>query len=351
MITSVAYAKNIDYSPNFTAEEYWKSHLIYVAHVTKTQASDTPSASVTFERTAIFLNGPPAKTTSILVTQLWSWQNDGQPLQLKIGDYVLLVEPKTNNEPIVARKIGAPDKDPLVKTLTKIAELRKSGDPKQLLENANSSDDLVSEYCLKRLLETPNVKATQTHLGKLKAQRDDKGRRASVRILSHRLASKLSGETNAATAEYSWLQQTISTSKATDWQEVSPFVNRLIEFGDKRNDTAAFLTKLVKDAKVPLPVRIAAYGAFQDPRLFNFASPDKTSELIFATCIDMLKDKQPEIRSAGAALLHGITSRIDASKRKPFAERAKSALQTALKSEKNDATIHHLKTYRDLLDQ
>jgi hypothetical protein len=98
-----------------------------------------------------------------------------------------------------------------------------------------------------------------------------------------------------------------------------------------------------------MPIRIAAYSTFDDPRLFSFDHPDADSQKIFDACIRMLKDPEPLMRGAGAALLYNISAKVDASNRPKYVEQAEVAIRSASAVESDPVTRQQMSHYLKLL--
>jgi hypothetical protein len=284
---------------------------------------------------------------SVRVSQSWlSHATERQALSSAFnrGEHWLLVKPESNDNLYILRKLDSPDRDHLVKSLTTISQLRKKGDAGELLKGATSQHALVSLYCLSRLLDLKRIKALLPQISELNAQKDDPKQSPIVRMLSNRLTLKASGAIDPL-IEYRWIKGAISEAATADPRQISWFVHQLIGFTNRRTQTAAFLISLVQNLEVRLSIRIAAYGGFANAKLFNFHNPDHTSKSCFEACVRMLSDPESKIRSAGAALLARIVSRIDPDKRGAFAGEARAAILEAIKREANRVTVFHLKTY------
>src|SRR5262249_40982607 len=110
-------------------------------------------------------------------------------------------------------------------------------------------------------------------------------------------------------------------------------------------------SRLVTDPSTPKSVRIAVYGAFEDPRMFHFDAPDKASEQIFETCIHMLHDGEPALRGAGAALLHNISARVHLPGRPEYLKRSRVAIREALAVEEDPVTHYHFDHFLQLISE
>lgn len=345
----VAAAKTLRIRPpDFTSDAYWDGHAVYVIRVTGVERSGEPRGSlVRYEVVVRISHGPHEETGSVPAAALRPWTCEGatNPSKPRPGDYWLLLEPTTGHEPTAARPVGAPAADPLVQSLEHIAKLRTPSEPDNLLAVARSSDDLVAQYALRRLLGDPTATAAPAEVSGLRALADNVGHSAACRVLSYRAAAHLAGEPDASDAEYGWLQAAVKRTVADDPQQLEPFVDRMLSLAERRPETAAFLTALAEDANVSAAARAAAYDAFVDPRLFNFRTSDDVSRLVFQTCIDLLHDPQPAVRTAAAQALYDLARQVDQSAKAAWTAEGRRALLTAVQAEKDPATKKLLSAY------
>jgi hypothetical protein len=130
-----------------------------------------------------------------------------------------------------------------------------------------------------------------------------------------------------------------------------PFVDRLLAFENKRPESVEFFTRLVANRDAGKQARIAASSTLEDPRIFRFDKSDELNERIFQTCRQMLRDGEPAIRGAGAALLHNVSVRAHVADRPAYVQRAKAAIGEALAAENDAATRDALDLYLELISK
>ena len=155
-----------------------------------------------------------------------------------------------------------------------------------------------------------------------------------MRALAARLLAIREGRGVAFDREYDWIVATLLAAHPSDFREVRPLVDRLIEFDARRIETARFVARLVTTANTPEAVRIAAYGAFQDRRLLRPEDPDEGTQAIFDACVQLLGDSTPLMRRAGAFILSSTIRDLPASRRAPFTPVALTSLRAAQDAEK-----------------
>jgi len=124
-----------------------------------------------------------------------------------------------------------------------------------------------------------------------------------------------------------------------------------LDFKTKRPETVESFSRLVIDSTTALSVRIAVYGALEDPRLFHFEAPDKDSEQIFQTCIQMIHDREPALRGAGAALLHNISARVHLPARPDYLKRSSAAIREVMAAEQNSITHEYFNQFLQLISE
>jgi hypothetical protein len=193
------------------------------------------------------------------------------------------------------------------------------------------------------------MKAPTARVQQLNAQGDDERRPARVRLLSHRAAMKISGEPEFSAMEYSWLRQAISSHPGGPG-EIKPFLDRLLDFPNRRKETATFFTSLIENSMTTKAMRHTAEEALADERIFAFANPDEISQTIFKACSNLLADPKPEIRGEGADLLVKLSSRTRGRKRSAFLNQAKSVIAASLKSETDDGAASSMRLSLEELD-
>ena len=341
--------KDIDYTPDVTSDAYWDAHNIAIVRISEISNDDQGRSLITYTVRRSISDGGKPGTETVRSSHLW-FGMDEEPPRLAVNQELILYKSKQGQEPVVASLVHETNRRQIA-ALLQIARLRTEAGPTQaILESAMDQDEVVSRYSLRRLLSNPPSQPPQGYVARLVQLRDQQSRPAVSRILSEELAEQLEGR-EKSDGEYSWLQDAIRQTPAADWTDIKPFVDRIVEFEGKRRDNVVFLTGLVKQQNAQRQRRIAAYSSFDDPRMFHAGAPDQLSDVIFDTCIQMLKDPDPVIRGAGAALLHKGAARIASPHRSTYVERAKQAIQSASEHEEDAGVRGQFTHYLSLLRQ
>lgn len=344
------YAKNIDYTPDITSGTYWDMHHIAAVRITALRMDDNGAELVTYQLERQFSQGLVETTGSAPASHFWFGRDPANRPELAAGDNLIIFLAKEEPAPIVAAKAGDSDSSRLA-TLNRISALRENpGNLPAYLNAVLSSDPLVARYSLRYLLDqSASLQAAGDYVAKLAQLRDDTSRESQDRILAARLVARINGSDENSVDEYARLQAALVNSASTEWTELSPFVHRLIEFDNRRTETITRLTQLATNPAASPAVRIAAYNAFENPRLFRFESPDEDSSRIFQACVALLQDPDPAMRRAGAALLHNIAAGAKAAGVPDFVAASSHAIAEALAVETDGVTQHHLSRYLQLL--
>jgi hypothetical protein len=345
--------KDIDYTPDLTAEAYWDSHHICLVRVTGTWNDAAGKEWIAYRVLRQFSTDPVEQTRSLLLAHLWFGPAEaGQP-RIESNTLLVVYYAKVSPSPTVVAEVrGDPRPSPLVRRLERISDLRaQKGGFEALTEAVFDPDQVIALYCLKRLLSSQTFPPPAGYVARLLTQRENPARDSQVRLLTSDLVNKLEAKPAASEDDYLWLRAAVEQSKAEDWTQLRPFLNRLLDFASKRTETVAFLCGLATDAKRAEATRIAAYSTFDDSRLFHFTQPDAESERIFNACIEMLKDRQPVMRRAGAALLYNISVRINPELSRNYIGRARTAIAEAISVEADEGTSSQMKTYLGLLSK
>lgn len=352
-VPRLAWTKHIDHTPDITSDEYWDTHHIAVVRVTGIDKDVAGKDRVAHRVELKISEGPMEQTRMHPLSHLWFGLHIEEWPPVAINDTLVIYYAKEGPSAIVTAKLDtSPEESPLVNRLLRIASLRRNeGGLKALSEGVFDPDPPVALYCLKRLLKDSALEMPADYIARLQELRGEEGRQAQVRLLASKLANRLQGREANSEEEYSWLRTAIAQSGQSDWTQLKPFVDRLLEFENKRSENIAFLAQLVRDAKKREAIRIAAYSAFEDPRLFRFSAPDTDSDKIFNACVEMLRDRKPLIRRAGAALLHNICVRPEPELKRRYMERAKTSIKAAGAVEKNGEVRYQLNNYLELISR
>jgi hypothetical protein len=355
----IAHAKTIDYTPDLASRDYWDSHHIAAVRVTAVHNEDS-AGYLTCQVESRFSDDAVEAIRNLPFSHLWFGSDEQDAPQIGVDDRFVVFYSREGPSPVVVTPLAVGTGGSrgtgsrLLETLRGIARLRENpGEFQSYLNAVVGAASTVARYSLRYLLSQPaTVQASGDYQAKLLAFRNDSSRETEDRILAGRLAYRLDGtegSSGGSDEEYSWLQASLAASQSRQWTELTPFVDRLLEFAGKRAETIAFLTQLASSPAVAPAVRIAAYGAFPDPRLFHFEQPDSESARIYQTCVGMLSDPDPTLRPAAAALLHNITLRVNATDRPGYVLRSRGAISQALTAESDEVAQFHLNRFLKLL--
>jgi hypothetical protein len=328
---------------DISSTKFWQNRVLYVAQVTSGSFTKSQFVGLNYplsqtgelvcKITDVISGKPKGDSITIPGPGTLVWTDENQNIGIKKGDYILVIEPDQTGK-LTVKLIPNPPKDSLIESLKQIAAINKVPSLSNLLDNAVSDYDPVSKFCLIQILNTPgNIKMPQGYPAKLQTVADDLKRESTVRVMAEELDLKSTGRESDSATEYSWLAKAIHEDTSEDWQQIRPFMERLLDLKDQRDAAVKLLCTLALDSKASMAVRIAAYNRMDDQRVFNFADPDQDSELIFSACLGMLNDNIPEIRGAGASTLQLITFYISPGKREAFVKRAEKQLQDAIQKE------------------
>jgi hypothetical protein len=347
-------AKTIDYTPDFTQRATWDTHHILAVRVTATGRDERDRAYLIYRVENQLSAGPVDQVRTVPISYLWFGRDDGRSASalIETNDRLLLVYPKEGPAPIAAFPLSGAKSADTWNAVQQIAQLRlHPDDPQAAMTAALSANPIVSRYALQHLLEQPASPVPQNFTANLALLRDDPAWSVPQRILVVRLSARLAGATDFSDAEYSWLQDALAASQRTDWIALRPFVDRLLQFAGKRPQSVEFFARLALNSSAAEAVRIAAYSALDDARVFQYEVPDALNDRIFDACLAMLKDGSPAMRGAGAALLHNISMRMNPLHRRVYIQRSRTALSTALATEVDDATREQLTFFHGLVSQ
>jgi hypothetical protein len=348
----VTQTKQINYWPDISSAETWDTYHIALAEVTRV-FSESGRTRVQIQIRRQFSTGPIGESITAPLDHYWFGMDVFDRAELNTGDWVVVYYRKAESTPrIVTQKLDVPpDESDLVRGLADIARLRSgTDDMSALLDAALDANAIISQYALRQLLSWPETPRQPEVRARLRAVREDQARPPETRLMASRLAARIEQGTESSDAELAWVESAFIRASATDWTALSPFTERLIDL-DRRPEVIHFLTGVAVDPDQRKPVRIAAYAAFQDPRLFSFDHPDSASAEIFAASATMLSDPDPEFRMAGASLLHALSTRMAEPSRADYVARGRAAIQERRQLEADPLVSHHLESSVSLFDQ
>lgn len=343
---SLAQAKSVDFTPDITSDSYWDTHHIARVRVVELGNDTTGRETLTWSVIETISETPLPSSQTVPLNFLWYGPDVEEPPKHVPNEELVIYHAKEGPSAIVVTLLRpGTGGERVLDQLRTIAGLRRDvGGPNALREAAFHAEPPVAHYALKRQVTKPEADVPPGYADRLLALRDEAARNVYVRLLASQLANNLADTPNSD-AEYQWVQEAILRDPGADWKDVAPFFHRLLEFEGKRGDTADFTTREVGDPTQAQAIRIAGYSVFDDPKLFFYGAPDATSNQIFDACLAMLRDEDPVIRQAGAALLSNISSKIDPQRRTTYQDRGKKGLTTALATEQDPATRFHLERF------
>ena len=347
-VPSAAPSKSIDYTPDITSDPYWDNHKIGIVRITRIERDEHGRSLLTYTVTRQISSSPIANNKTVRSSDLWFGMHVDEP-RLAVNQELLLYEAMQGNDPIVASCLDDTNREQ-VAALLAIARLRADrGVTQSVLDSCFDGNEVTAQYSLRRLLGDFPFRAPAGYEARLLQLRDQPRRSAQTRLLADTLLEKLRGRPEASDAEYSWLKDAIIHTPAADWTALKPFVDRIVQFDQKRQETISFLTGIVRQQNAPLELRIAAYSTFDDPRMFHFDAPDPPSDLLFETSIRMLNDSDPTIRRAGAALLYNIAVRVALPHRSEYIQHAMQAIEAKRGGEADPTTRSQFEHFLNLL--
>jgi hypothetical protein len=206
-------------------------------------------------------------------------------------------------------------------------------------------------YSLRHLLQATPAGTDREFIAKLQQLREQESRDVRVRLAASTLASILERGTADTDEEYQWLSSSFVTSNLENSSQVRSFAQRMLDFADRRAETATLLVNTVRDTTKPQAVRTSSYSVFDDPRLFQFDQPDPISDMVFAATVEMLRSPDAEMRRSGAGLLLNLCTAIRSSNRGMYLQSARASIETAIGAEVDDAVKVLLQAYLELISR
>jgi hypothetical protein len=339
-------AKTVDYTPDFSSNATWDVNSICTVRITAAGKDDQGRDDIVFDVENQFSGPPVDRTGTLPVSGLWFGKDQDEPVPIAPQDRLLLVFPKDDSTAIVAIPLNTSEGVGTLSAVQRIASLRAHPQDLQAYgEAVFQGEPIVSRYALGHLLEETSPRPAPGFVAPLRRLREDESRETRVRLLATRLADKLAGQLDYSDDEYAWLQRSLAGSSNPDWTQLIPFIDRLLEFESRRPESVRFFARVATDSRAKESVRIAAYSAFDDPRIFHFETSDSLNDEIFQACMQMLKDPEPAMRAAGATLLHNITMRVGETVRANYSLKSGTAIREALATEQDNATRETLHFY------
>lgn len=344
-------AKNIDHAPDITSDEYWDTHHIAVVRVADAAPAERDRREVRHRIEQTITEAPiDAKRATPLMRLPLGERFEGRP-RVTPGDAFVVFYLREGEVPVAAIPLDtSPEQSELVNRLEKIARLRAGdGGSPALMEAAFDPDRDVALYALKRLEKQQGLTVNQGFLDRLHALRDADRADPEIRMRAANLL--VSSGAMDREEQYTWLKGTLTNAQVHDWVQLRAFALRMLEFADKRAETAELLTQIVKDSALSQQVRIAAYSVFEDPRLFTGDRRDVISNLIFQTVEWMQRSTEEFLRPAAAMLLHNLTFKVPVEDRALYSSRAQAALRSALAAAPDAGTEQTIKHSLEMLQQ
>lgn len=344
-------SKHLDRTPDLTSEEYWDKTNIYIAEIVSKSRNNLGEKTLTLRVTERF-NGTGPEELSILRRHV---ETSEQFVDFNPGDSLLVFSRKKGTSQLFAHPRNNSDQQTsLILSIREILSIRKNPILQNLAEGCNSEHALVQQFCLSSMSNRIDElkKLTGIHrkfAASLDQTRNDSSKTAQARLAASRLFLQLENKREFSSAEYDWLKKAIKTSFRSTERELVFFIKRLLESSEHREQTADFLIQLARNPKMADPIRYAAFGSLDDPRLIDAESPDKATEKIFQLCIDFLGSPDSNFRRTSAHFLCSFCSQFSISAKteicEMFRKRAQKAIDSLVQNEKDEVVRFHAEGY------
>jgi hypothetical protein len=337
-------AKYIDYTPDITSEDFWRSHEVEIVRVVGIDGDAAGEGQIRVQVIQRLNSAATEPEQTFAFRDLWFSPDPEDRMKVQAGDTLVLYIGA--DRPIVAQRLtSAAEESSVVQRLERISQL-SAGETDALSEAALHPDPWVAQYTLKRLIADPETAVSDPGLTQLRQTRDDQDTDPQVRLLAAALSFQREGKSFDSDDGYKWLQTSIAHSTLNDWTQIAPFVRKLTGIEARRSETIPFLVGLATDEQAPESVRIAAYSGFE--ALIYDAAPPEAEEIIQA-CLQLLHSQNPVIRRAGASLLYNFSVRGGRGPLDGLSARALSAIRAAHDSEPDEQVRSHLQRVTELL--
>lgn len=356
MLASTACAKHTNYMHTHNldpaTDAFWQINDVAVIQIVAVGRGIDQEGVVTY-RTIETISGStvvPKRTvpTSFFFGNIFAPARSLQmaplsPVGLRKNALLVIYVPKNSIKPIYATPISSPAQNSdLVQALTTIAHLRNAGNkPTDLAQAALVHTNLVLLYSLRLLTQHPQLSHNSLLVNKLVSFRHANNVDASERILASQTLNALGGHGLNGGDQYDWLKRSLEQSRSADDAQLSPFIDGLISFPDKRTQTVSFLTDLMSDSHASHRTRSVIATSLTNPLIFNrLQSNDPLSQTIFNAYLILLRSQYADLRGTAAGQIRTLCNLIlGQPEAAALTRRAKDALQSAINTEKNSGTL------------
>ncbi len=332
--------------PDVASEGYWNTHDIVTARVLDVDLTENSVPRFQFEITQVLSSTRQYQNKSEWLSDIWL----GDPLEgrtISRGESVVLFIDRSSKAPTY---VANPESHPLgysVVSLQQISAIRNNKNkPDALVAGAVAPDPIVALYCLGRLINDPPKVADKSFVESLQQLRNQDTLPGKVRICATDLTNVLLKHPLHSDSDYEWLQSAIASSKMTDFRELLPLEDRMLEYQDKRFETIEYLLHLVQDTTKRREVRAVACEALQNRRLFDCDNIDGSSEHIFEAFIVLLRDPSSWMRAEAAQTLSHLCSALasysDSKTIERFSQNAKVEIDNAIATEKDGTCAFYM---------
>jgi hypothetical protein len=257
-------AKFIDRSPDLLSDAYWDAHDVALVRTVYDKGA------IRFEIQSVLWGSPAPDSVRADRVQIVRFLRGEPGNWILAGDQSYVAYIPRQEPAVVALESIDENASSRLSTLRTIADLHARPEGTRLAAAAFSADPLVARYALGRLVREP-VRAAGFELGEIRRLRDDDGRIPEVRALAARLLAVREGGGVAFDREYDWIVAALLTAHPSDYREVGPLVDRLIDFDLHRIETARLSPDWRPRPTPPtpcesLPTGRSKIGACFDPR-------------------------------------------------------------------------------------
>jgi len=367
---------------DFVAPQYWDTHQAFYGTIVNSYTNGAGDIAIVFN--VIDKVTPDVQVTNhtLLASQTSLWEDSPWSDHLRVGADFLFFE--SNQQPPGLQFIENESDTNLAKSLISIGKIHERRDDQMLLESCTSQDDLVTKYCLNQILFRPDMHYRGEDLHALTSLRDDVRRPAEIRIDAEEAILKFTkGFTNtegnydalrrrflavnpSLNDEYFWIKNLMSGKPPARRADMDYLAERLLDFQSFKVDNVHLLASLANDSESSYDgqmMRVSMCSKLNDLRLFDshhYTTDDfnrqdvlgcigPNLEFAFNTCLNLIKDPDPEMRSVAAFIACSLARCALPEEGKILKQRAKEALESAITTEEDRLTKSELReTLNDL---
>jgi hypothetical protein len=380
-----AAAKWIDRTPQTDSPDYWDTHIAAVVQVTSVKPRDPTSPHVGFNYgqpdsvlvKPVTLITPSAWEAEVELSRHNTWFTPrGDFPVLSVGQHVLLWRSSQAGPDYMAASLieaAEPEQSALVKACKAIAGMRKMPLALNAFRESVSSDQpLAVRYAINRIVK--EAVAGDKVVPELDRLRQDEEVDVQVRIVASEAINRLLKRDSGTSDDWKWLTTAIERSRKLDEVGLNPLIQRLVNYGSKRSETVAFFIRMATTPANRSAIRTASIEVMKNQGIYDYVHPsDPSSEKVFTCLLNLLRDKNPDIRARAADTLlkdvdsvswgqggdappssHGaVNPAVSQAEPKRFATslamRAAASVGAALEKETDEGTRPKLKSVLDRL--